>query len=48
MGEKRNAYRVLVGKAEGQRPLVRPRLRWRIMLKWILHKQDGRVWIGLI
>jgi hypothetical protein len=28
MGEKRNAYRVLVGKAEGRRPLGRPRRRW--------------------
>jgi hypothetical protein len=28
MGEKRNAYRLLVGKAEGNRPLVRPRSRW--------------------
>jgi hypothetical protein len=27
MGEKRNAYRMLVGKAEGIRPLGRPRLR---------------------
>jgi hypothetical protein len=28
MGEKRNAYRLLVGKSEGKRPLGRPRLRW--------------------
>jgi hypothetical protein len=28
MGEKRNAYRLLVGKPEGKRPLGRPRLRW--------------------
>jgi hypothetical protein len=27
MGEKRNAYRVLVGKPEGKRPLGRPRRR---------------------
>jgi hypothetical protein len=26
--EKRNAYRVLVGKPEGNRPLERPRRRW--------------------
>jgi hypothetical protein len=26
--EKRNAYRVLVGKSEGNRPLRRPRRRW--------------------
>ncbi|KAJ4429582.1 hypothetical protein ANN_21752 [Periplaneta americana] len=28
MGESRNAYRVLVGKPEGKRPLGRPRRRW--------------------
>jgi hypothetical protein len=27
MGEKRNAYRLLVGKPEGKRPLGRPRSR---------------------
>jgi hypothetical protein len=28
MGEKRTAYRLLVGKPEGRRPLGRPRRRW--------------------
>jgi hypothetical protein len=28
MGEKRNAYSILVGKPEGKRPLGRPRRRW--------------------
>jgi hypothetical protein len=28
MGEKRNAYRLLVGRPEGRRPLGRPRRRW--------------------
>jgi hypothetical protein len=28
MGEKRNAYRLLMGKPEGRRPLERPRRRW--------------------
>jgi hypothetical protein len=27
-GEKSNAYRLLVGKPEGKRPLGRPRRRW--------------------
>jgi hypothetical protein len=36
-GEKRNAYRILVGKPEGKSPLGRPRRvgGW-IILKWIL------------
>jgi hypothetical protein len=28
MGEKRNAYRLLVGKTEEKNPLGRPRRRW--------------------
>jgi hypothetical protein len=28
MGEKRNAYKLLVGKPEGKRPLEIPRRRW--------------------
>jgi hypothetical protein len=28
MGEKRNAYRILMGKPEGKRALGRPRRRW--------------------
>jgi hypothetical protein len=28
MGEMRNAYRILVAKPEGKRPLGRPRHRW--------------------
>jgi hypothetical protein len=28
MGEKRNSYRILVGKPEGKKPLGRPRYRW--------------------
>jgi hypothetical protein len=27
-GEKRNSYRIFVGKSEGKRPLRRPRSRW--------------------
>jgi hypothetical protein len=33
MGEKRNAYRILVGKPEGKKPLGRPRCRWEDNIK---------------
>jgi hypothetical protein len=33
MGERRGAYRALVGKPEGRRPLGRPRHRWEDNIK---------------
>jgi hypothetical protein len=33
LGETRNAYRILVGKPEGKRPLGRPRSRWVANIK---------------
>jgi hypothetical protein len=33
MGEIKNAYRILVGKPEGKRPLGGPRLRWEDNIK---------------
>jgi hypothetical protein len=33
MGERRGAYRVLVGKPEGRRPFERPRRRWEDNIK---------------
>jgi hypothetical protein len=33
MGEKRNAYRILVGKPERNKPLGRPRRRWVYNIK---------------
>jgi hypothetical protein len=49
MGEKRNAYRVLVGKPEGKRPLGRPRRRWVGNIKMDLLEigLGGVDWIGL-
>jgi hypothetical protein len=38
MGEKRNAYSILVGKPETKLPLGRPRHRWVAILKWILER----------
>jgi hypothetical protein len=49
MGEKRNAYRLLVGKPEGKRPLGRPRRRWVDNIRMDLGEVGrGDVdWIGL-
>jgi hypothetical protein len=33
MGERRDVYRVLVGKPEGKRPLGSPRNRWEGNIK---------------
>jgi hypothetical protein len=38
MEEKRNAYRILVGKPEGKRTLGRPKRRWWTILKLVLQK----------
>jgi hypothetical protein len=50
MGEKRNAYRLLVGKPEGKRPLGRPRRRWVDNIRMDLVEVSwGDVdWIGLV
>jgi hypothetical protein len=42
MGDRKGAYRVLVGKYEGKRPFGR-----RIILKSIFKKEDDRAWTGL-
>jgi hypothetical protein len=48
-GEKRNAYRNLVGKPEGMRPLGRPRRRWEDNIKMNLREtgSGGMDWIDL-
>jgi hypothetical protein len=60
MGAKRNAYRILVGMAEGKRPLIRPRRRWVDNIKmdlretgwygmdWIALAQDRDLWQALV
>jgi hypothetical protein len=60
MGEKRNAYRFLVGKPEGRRPLGRPSRRWLANIRmdlvevgwsdvnWIGLGQDKGRWRALV
>jgi hypothetical protein len=60
MGEKRGAYRVLVGRPQGRRPLERPRRRWEDNIKmdvqevgwggmdWIDMAQDRDRWQALV
>jgi hypothetical protein len=38
MGEGRGAYRILVGRSEGRRPLGRPRRRWEDNIKMDLQE----------
>jgi hypothetical protein len=48
MGEKRGAYRILVGRPEGRRPLGRPRRRWEDNIKMDLQEVGrGMDWIEL-
>jgi hypothetical protein len=49
MGEGSGAYRVLVGRPEGKRPLERPRRRWEDNIKLDLREIgiDGANWIQL-
>jgi hypothetical protein len=52
MGERRVAYRALVGKPEGRRPLGRPRRRWEDNIKMDLRDvgwgaQTGLIWLRI-
>jgi hypothetical protein len=51
MGDRRVAYRALVGKPEGRRPLGRTRRRWEDNTKMDLQEvgrraNTGSIWIG--
>jgi hypothetical protein len=49
MGEKRNVCRLLVGKAEGKKPLERPRRKWvdNIKMDLVEVAWDDVDWISL-
>jgi hypothetical protein len=48
MGESKGAYRVLVGKPDGSRPLGKPRLRREDNIKMDLQQVKRRPWTGSI
>jgi hypothetical protein len=48
IGEKGNAYRILVGKPGGKRPLGRSRRRWKDHIKTDLRETGWVVWTGSI
>jgi hypothetical protein len=54
MGEGRDVYRVLVGRAEGKRPLRRPTRRWKDNIKmnlranWIRLAHDSVLWWAFV
>jgi hypothetical protein len=49
MAENTNAYRILAGKPQGQRPLGRPRCMWVDNIKMGLREigWDSANWIGV-
>ena len=47
MGDRKGAYRILVGNPERRRLLIRPRNRWKDNIKWIFTNWD-EAWTVLI
>jgi hypothetical protein len=47
MGEKRVAYKILVGRPEGRRPLGKPRCRWEDNIKMDLQEMGWGAWPAL-
>jgi hypothetical protein len=49
MGEKRNAYKILLGNPQGKIPLGKPRRRWVDNIKIVLRETgwDGMDWIDV-
>jgi hypothetical protein len=47
MGEKRNLYRVLVGKPDGKRPIGRPRCKWENIKNFSETGWSGVDWVHL-
>jgi hypothetical protein len=47
MGEKRGAYRILVGYLRKGNHLKDPGIDGQILLKWLFRKWDGGSWTGL-
>jgi hypothetical protein len=47
MGEERKLYRVLVGKPEGKRPLLRPRRRWEDGIRMDLRETGWGSWLRI-
>jgi hypothetical protein len=48
MGEIRHAYKIFVGKPEGERPLIRPRSRWEDNIIVVLRDLGWKVWTECI
>ena len=48
MRDRRDVYKVLVGRPKGRKPLGKPRRRWEDTIKMDLKKSFGRAWNGLI